>query len=143
MPVQIHINGETANEATKELRDLAAALLGKPSGAPAVEEPVKTDKPKPSRSTKKPEEETPAAEPEKVAEPEPDKTDEPENDTDEGGDDENVPTVVELRAKAQEVGTSTDAKKAIKALLDKYGCKSISDVPEAKRADFLTDLDLI
>jgi hypothetical protein len=54
-----------------------------------------------------------------------------------------APTVVELRAKAQEVGTSSEAKKAIKALLDKFEAKSISSIPEEKRADFLAELDLI
>lgn len=54
-----------------------------------------------------------------------------------------APTVVELRAKAQEVGTTPEAKKAIKALLDKFDAKSISSIPEEKRADFLTELDLI
>lgn len=52
-----------------------------------------------------------------------------------------VPTVVALRAKAQSVGTTPDAKKAIKAILDKFGSKSISDIPEEKRADFLAELD--
>jgi hypothetical protein len=54
-----------------------------------------------------------------------------------------APTVVELRAKAQEVGTSAEAKKAIKALLDKFEAKSISSIPEEKRVDFLAELDLI
>ena len=54
---------------------------------------------------------------------------------------EEIPTVVELRAKAQEKGTTPEGKKAIKALLDKFESKSISDVPEDKRAVFLRELD--
>jgi len=53
---------------------------------------------------------------------------------------EEIPTVVELRAKAQEKGTTPEGKKAIKALLDKFESKSISDVPEDKRAAFLREL---
>lgn len=52
-----------------------------------------------------------------------------------------IPSVVDLRAKAQEKATSVEAKKAIKALLDEFGSKSISDVPEEKRAAFLAKLE--
>lgn len=54
---------------------------------------------------------------------------------------ENIPSVVELRAKAQEKATSVEAKKAIKALLDEFGSKSISNVPEDKRAEFMARLE--
>lgn len=54
---------------------------------------------------------------------------------------EPVPDIVELRAKAQQIGKTVGAKQAIKALLTQYGCKSISDVPAAKRSAFLQDLD--
>lgn len=53
---------------------------------------------------------------------------------------ENIPTVVDLRAKAQEKGGTTEGKKAIKALLDAFESKSISDVPEDRRAEFLQKL---
>jgi len=55
-------------------------------------------------------------------------------------DEVEIPTVVELRAEAQKHGQSPDGKKAIKALLTKFGSKSVSDVPEDKRAEFLAEL---
>ena len=56
---------------------------------------------------------------------------------------EEIPTVVDLRAKAQEKGKTTEGKKAIKALLDEFGSKSVSDVPEEKRAAFLHKLEAL
>lgn len=53
---------------------------------------------------------------------------------------EEIPTVVELRAEAQKHGQSPEGKKAIKALLVKFGSKSISDVPEGKRTAFMVEL---
>ncbi len=53
---------------------------------------------------------------------------------------DDIPTVVELRAKAQEKGGTPEGKKAIKALLDAFGSKSISDVPEDRRTEFLQKL---
>ena len=53
---------------------------------------------------------------------------------------ENIPTVVELRAEAQKHGQTPEGKKAIKTLLNKFGSKSISDVPEDKRTAFLQAL---
>lgn len=52
-----------------------------------------------------------------------------------------VPTVVELRAKAQEKGKTVEGKKAVKALLEKYGSKSISDVSEDQRVAFMAALE--
>lgn len=60
----------------------------------------------------------------------------------EGGG-EDVPSASELLAKAQQVGTTPEAKKAIRALLEKFGSKSISNVPEDKRAEFMAELDLV
>lgn len=50
-------------------------------------------------------------------------------------------SVVDLRAKAQEVGKTQEAKKAIKELLTKFKCKSISDIPAGKRTDFMKELE--
>lgn len=52
-----------------------------------------------------------------------------------------IPSIVELRAKAQEKGKTPEGKKAIKALLEEFGSKSISDVPEEQRAAFLAALE--
>lgn len=54
---------------------------------------------------------------------------------------EEIPTVVDLRAIAQEKGKTPEGKKAIKALLDEYESKSISNVPEEKRAAFFAALE--
>ena len=56
---------------------------------------------------------------------------------------EEIPTVVELRAMAQLKGGTADGKKAIKALLNEFESKSISDVPEDKRAAFLQKLEAL
>ena len=53
---------------------------------------------------------------------------------------ENIPTVVELRAEAQKHGQTPEGKKAIKALLNAFESKSISDVPEDKRMAFMVEL---
>ncbi|SCW40212.1 hypothetical protein SAMN04487970_1005184 [Paenibacillus tianmuensis] len=129
MSVLIQINGENAGEAIKELSALAAGINGQAvAPAPAPEAP----KPSRGRTATKP---APAA----AEEGEP-KNEPTESDLGEGDDDGPVPTVVELRAKAQEVGTTPEAKKAIKALLDEFGSKSISDVPENKRHAFMSGL---
>lgn len=159
MPVQIHINGENAEETIRELSVLAshlslsvaAAQVAASSAPEATKAAEKTTR---SRSAAKaePVKET-VSEPidETVSTPvEPDPvsetTPEEEEAADQSRSDEAVstdpiPTVVELRAKAQEVGTTPDAKKAIKALLDEFGSKSISDVSEDKRAAFLKRLE--
>lgn len=54
-----------------------------------------------------------------------------------------IPTVVELRAEAQKHGHSPEGKKAVKGLLNSFGSKSISDVQEADRADFLQKLSAL
>lgn len=56
---------------------------------------------------------------------------------------EYIPTVVEIRAKAQEKGKTPEGKAAIKELLNKYESKSLSTVPEEKRAAFIKDLEAI
>ena len=48
--------------------------------------------------------------------------------------------ITELRAAAKSKGTTVAGKKFIKGLLDSFGCKSISDVPEKDRLDFLEKL---
>lgn len=52
-----------------------------------------------------------------------------------------APSVVELRAAAQEKGKTMEGKKAIKDLLNSFESKSISDIPEAKRAAFMAALE--
>lgn len=71
------------------------------------------------------------------------KEENPEITIEEAEGEEKIPTIVELRAKAQEKGTTPEGKKAIKALLDEFGSKSISDVEESKRLKFLRRLEAL
>ncbi|KEQ22333.1 hypothetical protein [Paenibacillus tyrfis] len=128
MSVLIQINGENAGEAIKELSALAAGINGQATAPAAAQEAPKAPR---GRAAAKP-----AA---AAAEEEP-KNEPAESGPGEEDEDGPIPTVVELRAKAQEVGTTPEAKKAIKALLDEFGSKSISDVPENKRHAFMSGL---
>lgn len=142
MSVQIQINGENAAEAARELTALAGYMTGiAPVSTPAAQAEAPAAPATESKRTRRQKEDPapkpdpePAAEPDTAAEPDPD-------DGDDDFDDGPVPDVVELRAKAQEVGKKPEGRTAVKALLDKYECKSISDVPEGKRNAFLRDLE--
>lgn len=138
MPVQIHITGENAQEAIQEFSVLSAAFVG--AIAPVAQAPVKEEKPKRQQiaAAKKQEEAKPkppeASEPDPVGESEPQEED--------FGESENIPTAVDLRAKAQEVSKANpDNRGKIKELLNKFGCKNITEVPESKRADFMAELE--
>lgn len=134
MQFSITITGED-KELTPAVQALVAALaegnayvtVGKPNAEP--------EKPKRNRTAPKNEEPT-------KPDSEEDKSD-ADDQSDDDGNVEEIPTVVELRAKAQEVGTTPEAKKAIKALLDKYESASISNVPEDKRSAFMAELGKI
>lgn len=129
MPVQITINGENANQAIEEFATLSAAFNGQAPVKAAIEEaPPKTRQRKPP-ATKK---EEPVQEGQEVEE---------ESTTTNQDDDVDIPSVVDLRAKAQEVGTNPEKRKAVKALLDKFESPSISDVPEDKRIAFMAELE--
>lgn len=114
-----------------ELQEAIAGLAGIVGSVVTTQPPVQEEKPKRSSRT--------TSKPEKQQDPEP--VNEPEETVDERSEPENIPTVVELRAAAQAKGTTPEGKKAIKALLDEFGSKSISDLPEEKRAAFLARLE--
>ena len=78
-----------------------------------------------------------------VEKPKEDSKSEPIENSSEETEPEYIPTVVELREAAQEKGKTAEGKKAIKALLDKYDSKAISNVPEDKRAAFLVELEAL
>lgn len=123
MPVQITINGENAAEAIREFAVLSAAFTpGREEAAPAEEE--KAQKP----VNKKPKEEKPAPRPEPGEET---TTEEP------------TVTLVDIRAKAKEKGSTQEGKDAIKALLAKYGVRAVSNVPKKSWDDFFAGLDAI
>lgn len=134
MPIQINVNGDSAVEVAGMIKDLAGLMSGTIA---APEKPVRnrnTSKAEPTKAEpeikQSPVDEDPPVEPEAV---------EPEPEEDEGP----VPTVVELRAKAQEAGSKPDGRAKVKALLEKFESKSISDVPEGKRAAFMKELGAI
>jgi hypothetical protein len=134
MSVQIHINGDTAGEAIQEFATLAAAFTGS-APAEASEPKAKQAAKKPAKPGEtKPEDTDPESEPVTGDSVEEDFAE--ENDGSEG-----IPTVVDLRAIAAEKGKTPEGKKAVKALLDQFGSKSISDVPEDKRLKFKTALE--
>jgi small-conductance mechanosensitive channel len=143
MPVQITINGADAAESIQELSVLAAAISGKTAAAAT---PVVTEEPKSRQrrtSNKKDESKSEGVSQEvdldalsKEIEEEMEAKEQSE------GDDVEIPSVVDLRAKAHEVGKNAkDGKKAVKALLDKFESPSVSDVPEDKRIAFMDELE--
>lgn len=151
--MNITLNIEAANPG--ELQEAIvglAGIVGFVNDGTGIQLPTnKEDGEKPkrgNRSTPKPDK-TPTSdqtEPKPVSIEEPKKeegqgdTGDTDTDTDAGGD-EDIPTVVELRAKAQEIGKTAEGKAGIKALLEKFGSKSLSDVPDEKRAGFMAELD--
>lgn len=138
MNITLNIQVDSLAELQYAIAGLAGIVGGAVTTLPAAQE----EKPKrASRPTTKPEKQ-PDLEPVK----EPETTDEStestdSEETDQSDDQEYTPTVVELRAKAQEKGKTPEGKKAIKALLEEFGSKSISDIPEEKRAAFLARLE--
>lgn len=144
--INININ---APELVEAINNLAKATLARSlsvtEAAATVDRTPTSQTEKPKRERSKKQDDVEAQPPEKA---QPEQPNEPEShessasDTSQSSSDD-VPTVVELRAKAQEVGTTPEAKKAIKALLEKFGAKSISDVPEDERAYFMAELALV
>ncbi|MGM1047630.1 MAG: hypothetical protein ACQEXX_15970 [Bacillota bacterium] len=138
MPVQITINGENANQAIEEFAALSAAFAGQ-AAAPVtatVEDPKPRQQRKATAESKK---EVKAA----ADEGKPIDVDaiSKEIEEEQSGDGVEIPSVVDLRAKAQEVGKTAEKKKAIKVLLNKFESPSISDVPEDKRIAFMAELE--
>ncbi|WP_438449366.1 hypothetical protein [Gorillibacterium sp. sgz5001074] len=138
MPVQIQINGENAAEAIKELAVLAAGLNGSVATPESKATPAT---PKQERQSRKNQEQA-KLEPEPAEERQLTNAEMNEQlDRDLPGEDTEeeegpIPTVVELRAAAQ----GRDREK-VKALLQKFESKSISEVPENKRAAFMKELE--
>jgi len=133
MPVTITINGENAAQAIEEFATLSASFI--PSSAQA---PVTATLDEPKIRQRKPKRDEPEEKPIDIEKIE--KEIEEEAGT-ASQDDVEIPSVVDLRAKAQQVGQDSKKKPKIKALLDKYGSPNVSEVPEDKRAAFLADLE--
>ncbi|GIM47004.1 hypothetical protein DNHGIG_25530 [Collibacillus ludicampi] len=134
MNITLNIEASSPAELQEAITGLAGIVGGAVSpqpDAPTVSTQEEPEKPKRTNRT--------TTKPDKQQDPEP--ANEPEDKNAESPEPENVPTVVELRAKAQEKGKTPEGKKAIKALLEKFESKSISDIPEEKRAAFLAALE--
>ncbi|WP_339295892.1 hypothetical protein MKY82_08355 [Paenibacillus sp. FSL W7-1279] len=133
MPVQITINGDNAAQAIEEFATLSAAFGGAAAPSATVTEEPKQRTRKTNEVKKEEKKETPV------------KTASQDDETGTDGDTEEVeiPTVVELRAKAQEVGKDPKKKPAIKELLGKFESASISDVPEESRVAFMAELEAL
>lgn len=61
------------------------------------------------------------------------------SDTKETKAEQDIPSIEEIRAKAQALGAGKKAE--IKALLDEFGAKNLSTLPENRRAEFLARLE--
>lgn len=140
MSVQIHINGETAAEAVKELSILASHFTGNIAApvAAAVDAPKTEKAARQSKPTKQVEAEKPAAQ--EAAEEEEELNEAISDMADSEG--ATIPTVEDLRANAAEV-SKAGKQAGVKALLSAIGASSISTIPEDKRADFLTALEAL
>lgn len=117
MPIQITITAENAVEATQLVHDLAGAMSDMdPKDIPGKTEVSTLDKP--NREELLSESKAQAKQ-------------------------IDIPDIVDLRKVAQEKGKTPEGKKAIKALLQQFGCQSISAVPKEKRAEFLDKLEAL
>jgi len=137
IPIQITLQAANAADARQLIQDLAGTMQIPPqthvSTVPA------------SAASPQDQLDTPATSPASKAAPqepevEPINNDEPETDNSDASD-EPIPTDVELRVLAAEIGKKgPEAKKKIKELLGKYGVPNITAVPNAKRVAFKRDL---
>jgi hypothetical protein len=133
VPIQITLQAANAADVKQLVHDLAGTMSGMPQSMIPSETSVSTVQPGTTpcsqRTTKKEESEVKAVETE---------AEEFLNSTQ---DSVEIPSVVDLRAKAQEVGKTAEGKKAVKALLNKYNSPSISDVPADGRTEFMAELE--
>jgi|GEM_PF-2974548 len=154
MNITLNIEAGTPAELQEAIVGLAG-IVGFVQDGPAIQQ-TKSDQEKPKRNsrtttkTDKPTDSQPDDEEQQSAEQisETEKESAEEVTSHETGDgpgdsEEHIPTVVELRAAAQEKGKTPEGKQAIRELLNKFGSKSISDVPEKKRAAFLAELEAL
>ncbi|MGG4196131.1 hypothetical protein ABEW50_22055 [Paenibacillus jamilae] len=131
MPVMIQITGENAGQAIEEFAALSTAFTGAVNTVTAAA-PVVEDKPKRQRTTKT------VTKPETTKETESVEEIENEASTETPGD--GIPTFEDLRAVGKEKGQTADGKAAIRALLDEFESKSLSEVPDGKRTEFMKRL---
>lgn len=127
MPVQITITGVNVAESLKELSILAAAI----AGTERLETPKRQRKADKLEIAKDIAQELESVENPKL-----------EEDTENINVNEvRVPTVLELRSAANKKANTADKKEAIRALLDEFGSKGVSDIPEENRLHFLARVE--
>ncbi len=142
MNITLNIQADNPGELQEAITGLAGITAGTVDSQPKSEKTKKN-----SRSTTKLTEQ-PDSKPEetvdsdKTEQPDPEPETTPET-TDNESEPENIPTIVELRAKAQEKGQTVKGKEKIKALLDKYESPNITGIPENKRVAFLAELEAL
>ncbi|QCT03319.1 hypothetical protein E6C60_2607 [Paenibacillus algicola] len=136
VPIQITLQAANAADVQQLVHDLAGTLSGM-AAYRIPEETVVSTVEKPKSRQQKSDKKEPEGKPIDVEAIE--KELEQEATADQNSDE--IPTVVELRAKAQEIGKDAKKKPAIKALLDKYDSPNISEVPEGKRIAFMAELE--
>lgn len=130
MAVNIQITGDNAAEAAKELRAFASFMVVQQ--AAEVETAVTSEIERQTKRARKSNEKAEKAELVKEQLP---VEDQPESKTSE--EQENIPTIVELRSAA------STKKKETKALLNELGYSGLSNIPEEERADFLAKLEAL
>lgn len=122
VPIQITLQAATAADAKQLVQDLAGTMSGMADARIPAETTVSTVEPEKSRQQRTVKVKPVSKEIEEDVE---------------------IPSVVELRAKAQEIGKDPAKKPKIKELLNKYGSPNISEVPEEKRAAFMAELEAL
>ncbi|MEI7027132.1 hypothetical protein [Paenibacillus sp. y28] len=133
MSIEIIIKGDNAAQAHQEFVGLHALFTGSANvAAPAAQEVSKASKPRQERSKSETVKEEPTV-----------KQAVQEESQDENAAGGPVPTVVDLRAKAQEVGAKDGGRAAVKALLEQFSSKSISDIPDGQRVAFMEELEAL
>lgn len=128
MKIEVNIQ---APEVVSALNNLAEALKGTPQVA-KEDKPVKQESKKESKPKEENKEEKPKDEPKEDSKPKEESKEEKET--------ASVPDPADLRAKAGELSKS-GKKEEVKALLGEFEAKTLSAIPEDKRAEFLERLE--
>lgn len=142
VPIQITLQAANAADVKQLVHDLAGTMSGMTNNDIPSETSVSTVQPEtPSRTRRTTKKEEPKTKPTDTSVEDTTDSDAEEFLESAEGDAE-IPSVEALRAKALEVGkTTANGKQAVKALLDKFECSSISNVPDEKRLAFMTELE--
>ncbi|ARF67245.1 hypothetical protein B7C51_04555 [Paenibacillus larvae subsp. pulvifaciens] len=128
MAIEIKINADNAVELKRDLGALLSLVDGTPAKTPAAVETTKATEEKPKRQKKQvaKQEETKQEEAKEPVAP------------------SDVINIDDLISKARGISDqSPEARKAVKALIRKFGVTNISTIPEEKRAEFLAELEAL